>query len=605
MKRVPIYDKTLMIAANDDQGMRDAAKHLASGEVVGFPTETVYGLGANAFDDKAVDKIFLAKGRPGDNPLIVHVASKKMIPELVAEITPMAQKLIDAFMPGPITVIMRKSEKIPGNVTAGIDTVGIRMPSDPVANRFLTLCGCPVAAPSANLSGSPSPTKAIHVLNDMDTFVYAIVDGGESTFGLESTVVDATGEVPAILRPGAITKTMISDVLGIDPDVVTNAGKSVPKAPGMKYRHYAPVADVDIIDFPKDFEIIGDELSEEQAQEKMENLEQNEVMTEKDLEELSEEEKRALFSIASPYILACKEAISANPFARIGLFVGEEIKLVFELLDDAIMNSHTNFYVYGKASDVSAASHGLFDGLRVLDMQEVNIILAPGFQGNGLSRAYMNRLLKASGKKGETVDGMPEQQRRTRMTTYDDFENIKTFSVLFVCDNNKNLSCAAEAVLTGLFENEQPYCLSVDRKIGAEIYCESAGLFAADGEKYDNDIVKAVEEVVGRKIGNHVTRRANPASYDDNDLIFTMRDEQTTHILEAFPELKDKVFSLSMYLAMKGLVVKDERGNTVSVSIPDPEGETHMTYVHTVKALKAWLLILLPYILNDLGCERA
>ena len=167
MERIKEYDSTLLISAGDGEGIKDCAEHIKAGEVVAFPTETVYGLGANAFDSSAVEKIFKAKGRPGDNPLICHIADKSQIADIAAEVTPLAQKLIDAFMPGPITVIMRKSDKIPDTVTAGLDTVGVRMPSDKTANEFLAACGVPVAAPSANLSGSPSPTDAQSVMEDM------------------------------------------------------------------------------------------------------------------------------------------------------------------------------------------------------------------------------------------------------------------------------------------------------------------------------------------------------------------------------------------------------------------------------------------------------
>lgn len=240
MERVIKYDKTVVYDSFDDEGIENAAKHLREGEVVGFPTETVYGLGANALSEDAVAEIFKAKGRPGDNPLIVHISDKSQIAELVSEITPLAQKLIDAFMPGPVTVIMKKSSIIPDNVTAGLDTVGIRMPVNPVAQKFLSFCKCPVAAPSANLSGSPSPTKASHVFKDMNKYIYAIIDGGESDYGLESTVIDATGETPVILRPGAVTQSQVDEVCNVKTEsrLILNAGET-PKAPGMKYRHYA------------------------------------------------------------------------------------------------------------------------------------------------------------------------------------------------------------------------------------------------------------------------------------------------------------------------------------------------------------------------------
>ena len=213
MEREKKYSKTILVDSDDEQALKDAAEHLRNGEVVGFPTETVYGLGCDAGDGEAVKKVFEAKGRPADNPLICHIGDKARIKDIVSEITPLAQKLIDSFMPGPITIVMKKSDAVSDQTTAGLDTVGVRMPSNPVANRFLKYCGIPVAAPSANLSGRPSPTGARSVLEDMDGYIYAVIDGGNSEFGLESTVVDCTGSVPVILRPGAVTKADIDRVL--------------------------------------------------------------------------------------------------------------------------------------------------------------------------------------------------------------------------------------------------------------------------------------------------------------------------------------------------------------------------------------------------------
>ncbi len=213
MEREKKYKKTLLIDSSDDKAVKDAAEHLRNGEVIGFPTETVYGLGCDARNGEAVKKVFEAKGRPADNPLICHIGDKEQIKDIVSEVTPLAQKLIDSFMPGPITVVMKKADSISDETTAGLDTVGVRMPSNPAANKFLKYCGVPVAAPSANLSGRPSPTGARSVLEDMDGYIYAVIDGGDSEYGLESTVVDCTGEEPVILRPGAVTKADIDSVL--------------------------------------------------------------------------------------------------------------------------------------------------------------------------------------------------------------------------------------------------------------------------------------------------------------------------------------------------------------------------------------------------------
>ena len=214
------------------------AKLILDGEVVVFPTETVYGLGANAFNVDAVKKIYLAKGRPSDNPLIVHIWNKSQIKDLVSYIPETANKLIDAFMPGPITIIMPKADSVPKEVTGGLDTVGIRMPSHKVANAFLKACNKPIAAPSANVSTHISPTTAEDVYEDMKGRVPLIIQGGPSDVGIESTIIDTTTDIPTILRPGFITQEDIANVLGV---CESFKGKvTIAKAPGMKYKHYAP-----------------------------------------------------------------------------------------------------------------------------------------------------------------------------------------------------------------------------------------------------------------------------------------------------------------------------------------------------------------------------
>lgn len=598
MERIEKYDSTKVVKPSDNEAMNDAAEHLRNGEVVGFPTETVYGLGANALDKDAVDKIFEAKGRPGDNPLIVHISSKDQISELVTKISPLAQKLINSFMPGPITIIMPKSDKIPSNVTAGLDSVGIRMPIHKVANDFLTRCACPVAAPSANLSGSPSPTKASHVYSDMNKYIYAIIDGGDSDYGLESTVVDATGEYPVILRPGAITKAQIEEVCGIDSASKFEASSTeTPKAPGMKYRHYAPGAEVRIINLPEDTEILGDTYT---LKDSSDEDKESELSEEDELE--NEKIRQAMFDIAKPYILTCKEILSTNPTARIGLFCGAEVKELFDALNDSILSSHVHFFIYGFANDVDKASHYLFDGLRTLDIQGVDVILAAGFMGEGMSQAYMNRLNKASVKSGEVTSSMKINSARGE--TIHNFESMVTTSVLFVCNNNRTLSAAAEGVFRRLLRQQGPFCLENARNVEVDVYCESAGIYAVDGEKADKNIVKALDEI-GISMGHHLTQRACASIYDQNDLILTMRDEQADEIINAFPELKGRVFSLSSYLAAKGMIFKDDKGRVISLAIPNPEGETFATYQHTAKALDAWLKVMFPYILKDLGAELA
>ena len=247
-KRIKINDTKNI----NDEELKEAAQILRDGGLVAFPTETVYGLGGNALDEKAAGKIYAAKGRPSDNPLIAHVSCAAEVTPLVKYIPEAGKKLMDAFWPGPLTIIFPKSDIVPYATTGGLDTVAIRMPVDPIANRMIALAGVPVAAPSANTSGRPSPTTADHVWQDLNGKIEMIIDGGPVGIGVESTIVDVSGDVPAVLRPGAITMEMLKNILGevtIDPAILGPMSEGVrPKAPGMKYKHYAPKADLTLVE---------------------------------------------------------------------------------------------------------------------------------------------------------------------------------------------------------------------------------------------------------------------------------------------------------------------------------------------------------------------
>ena len=231
--------------------IQTAAKILQEGGLVAFPTETVYGLGGNGLDSEACKKIYIAKGRPSDNPLILHISEFEELNPIVREISPAAQKLMDAFWPGPLTMVFPKSEIVPDQATGGLDTVAVRFPNHPVARAIIRAAGLPIAAPSANSSGKPSPTRASHVEFDLNGKIDMIVDGGAAEWGLESTIVDVSGEVPMILRPGAVTKEMMEEVVGkveIDPAILKKPAADLkPKAPGMKYTHYSPKAEVILV----------------------------------------------------------------------------------------------------------------------------------------------------------------------------------------------------------------------------------------------------------------------------------------------------------------------------------------------------------------------
>ena len=337
----------------------EAVEAVQQGGLVAFPTETVYGLGANALDAAAVRRIFEAKGRPSDNPLIVHLAGKEQIGPLVRTITPLAQKCIDAFMPGPITLVFEKSGRIPCEVTAGLDSVAIRIPSHPIAHRFLEKAGIPVAAPSANVSGRPSTTTAKHVYDDFKGKIPFIIDGGASDFGVESTVVNVMGDIPVILRPGAVTAEQIfalcGAVSGIGSGVLQHVGtyenalnqntKGTPLSPGMKYRHYAPRAKV--------------------------------VLAEAPTLPLRIETMRALF----------EKAIQEEK--KVGVFACEEM---IQAAD-----SHVYAISYGASGNIKAASAMLFSALREMDEAGVDLIIAETLPIRGMGVAYMNRLLKSAG----------------------------------------------------------------------------------------------------------------------------------------------------------------------------------------------------------------
>ena len=237
---------------NSKQDIETAGKLLKDGELVAIPTETVYGLAADALNGEAVANIFKAKGRPMDNPLIVHIADLSQVDDLVAFVPPVLEDLAKAFWPGPLTVILEKSDLIPDEVSAGLDTVAIRMPSHPVARAIIKAAGTPLAAPSANTSGMPSPTTAAHVLHDMDGKISAVVDGGPCEVGVESTVLTLCTRVPRILRPGRVTPEDLFDVLGdvdVDDAVLGQLAEgAVAASPGMKYKHYSPKAEVYIVD---------------------------------------------------------------------------------------------------------------------------------------------------------------------------------------------------------------------------------------------------------------------------------------------------------------------------------------------------------------------
>ena len=331
----------------DTDVMEQAGKLIAEGELVAFPTETVYGLGGDALDPDASRKIYAAKGRPSDNPLIVHIADFDDMKRVAREVPEQAKKLADAFWPGPLTMIVWKSDAVPEATTGGMQTVAVRMPNHPVALELIRRSGCLIAAPSANTSGRPSPTEAQHVAEDLSGKIAMILDGGPVGIGIESTIIDLTEEQPMILRPGYITPEMLSEVLQeevvIDPGIIAADDTRKPKAPGMKYKHYAPKAEMIIVDGAQDAVI----------------------------HKINE-------------LTAAKRAEGK----KVAVIATDETK---DRYDAQVILS------MGKRADEDAIAQHLYKILRECDELDVGEIYSECFQTPRIGQAIMNRLLKAAG----------------------------------------------------------------------------------------------------------------------------------------------------------------------------------------------------------------
>lgn len=344
--------KTKIITINDkynikDEELAEAAFVLREGGLVAFPTETVYGLGANALNEEAAKKIYAAKGRPSDNPLIAHISCMEELDPLVSEIPEAGRKLAKAYWPGPLTMVFPKSSLVPYGTTGGLDTVAVRMPSDPVANRLIALAGVPVAAPSANTSGRPSPTQAGHVYQDMNGRIEMIIDGGPVGIGVESTIVDVSGEIPILLRPGAVTMEMLQETVGqveIDPAVAEPMREGIhPKAPGMKYRHYAPSAQLTLVEGEQD-------------------------------------------AVVARIRYLVKERLGQK--YRVGVICTDETRQYYKEGDVLSV---------GLRSREETIAHNLFAVLREFDDLKVDFIYSESFSKDHLGQAVMNRLTKAAG----------------------------------------------------------------------------------------------------------------------------------------------------------------------------------------------------------------
>lgn len=337
--------KIITAAFADEKILLPAANMLKRGGLVAFPTETVYGLGANGLDPAAAAGIYRAKGRPSDNPLILHIADFKMLDFIADEVNSAARTMMRAFWPGPVTFILQRKPVVPDAATGGLDTVGVRMPDHEIARALIRLAETPLAAPSANTSGRPSPTTADAVLADLDGKIDAVIDGGPCRCGIESTIVDCTGSLPTILRPGAVTARMLADVAGeIEVGAALKEGSAAPKAPGMKYAHYAPRAEMILL--------VG-------AAERMADA-------------------------------MVKEIRRARAAGRIvGAIVSAETA--------ATLPRDVDSAVYGRRGDLSRIAANVYGCLRHFDRGNVDLIFCEGAPETGVGIAVMNRLRKASG----------------------------------------------------------------------------------------------------------------------------------------------------------------------------------------------------------------
>ncbi len=347
------------LTQQDLEALKRGGDILKKGGLVAFPTETVYGLGGNAFDPEAAAAIYRAKGRPSDNPLIVHIYRMEDLEQVASAVSEKAYLLAERFWPGPMTMILPKAKAVPLQTTGGLETVAVRMPSDPVAAALIRFAGGFVAAPSANISGRPSPTKARYVVEDMDGRIDMILDGGENEIGLESTIVDLTVDPPQILRPGFITARMLADVLGedvgMDPGMLGKDASLRPKAPGMKYRHYAPRGEMFLVDGP-DPGVIAD------------------CIAGRALQDLEQGEKVGLL-VGSSVARALNEAEVPRS--------AESGRVLLRVIEDE--------------GDQKEIAHRLYAILREFDDENVTRIYAEKFPEEGLGAAVNNRMKKAAG----------------------------------------------------------------------------------------------------------------------------------------------------------------------------------------------------------------
>ena len=503
------------------EAIKTCAGILRAGGLVAFPTETVYGLGALATLPAAVRSIFAAKGRPQDNPLIVHIASVRQLDDL-AIVPSEAYALARAFWPGPLTVVVKSRELVAPEVSAGLDTVGIRMPDNPIALELIRHAG-PVAAPSANVSGRPSPTTAGHVLADLDGKIDAVLDGGPTGVGLESTVLDLSHTAPAILRPGGVTYEMLKRIL---PAVMQAAHSALavdkPRSPGQKYAHYAPRAEVIVV---------------------------KGTGAEDVLQKVSEQARLLLGAGYRPEgptgtgTTATGIRPSPGPAPRLGILsTTENIAAYRDRFRAEVESGRLVILDAGPRSDPSVIASRLFAALREFDALGVDSVLAESVPETDIGAAIMDRLSRAASQVIEAPD--------------------RPFTVLFVCSGNTCRSPLAQAIFS-----------RKAREAGLHIRFLSAGTSAVEGDRASVH-ARTVAKEKGLDLDSHVAATVSLQHVVQADVILTMRDEQKAEMLARFPEVEGKVSVIGEYL--------DDPGHEV----PDPFGKSLDEYRKTAATIE-------------------
>ncbi len=521
------------------QRLRPAADLISAGECVAFPTETVYGLGALALNPEAINKVFEAKGRPNDNPLIAHVNKLEELSDLVCPLSPLVKDFIQLFSPGPITYVLKKQAHVPDELTAGLDTVAVRIPAKAIARALIALCGAPIAAPSANLSGSPSPTEASHVVHDLEGRIPLIIDGGSCEVGLESTVLDLSDEEDIkILRPGAVTAERLIRFLEtredfrpfhkdwrerLQAEYFIHEEAEIPKAPGMKYKHYAPETPV--------YVLRGTSLKSKE---------------------------RAFSEILR----------KLRPDVKLGLYISDGLaERILSHVEDTDREVHTLVFEYSE--DSSIASQHLFAALRELDEENLDLILVEALTHSEFGTAYMNRLEKASGGVGHVL---PEVLLRA-------VEEDKA-KVLFVCTGNTCRSPMAEYLFNHL------------AKIRALDWCAlSAGLAAFPGDAINYKSERVLLDDYGLDASAHRARRLLETEVQASDLVLTMSEAQAEALREALPKYALKVHSFAAYL-------NEADPDFLFDEVGDPFGASLEVYEKTAAQLEAMTASLIELLLE-------